>query len=77
MVSDGGIFIIVETKGLKLLFLEMDIRIEPVTPSADNARTNVSTICGWAGISRGSVGVLCSTLNNRIFYVKESIIHIV
>ena len=52
--------------GFESEFFEIEIRIEPVTPSCDNALTNVSITIDWSGINNGSDDVFCSTLNMRV-----------
>ena len=56
---------IVDINGFESKFFEIEIRIEPVTPSGDNALTKVSITCDWSGISNGSDDVFCSTLKQK------------
>ena len=56
---------IVDINGFESEFFEIEIRIEPVTPSGDNALTKVSITCDWSGISKGSDEVFCSTLKYK------------
>jgi len=63
----------VDINGFESEFFEIEIRIEPVTPSGDSALTKVSITCDWSGINNGSDDVFCSTLKyTYILYLVET-----